>query len=92
MDGHDGEMVGFPGSGNVRDTDASSDQLQAFLERLATVQPLRIQLLAELSDLVALVRQAHTRDALTIGEEEAIARLIVDLRRLLDEDDDRHRL
>jgi hypothetical protein len=91
MDSHEGEMVGFPGSGNVKDDDATYEQLQVFLKRLAVVQPLRARLLDELSDLVTLVRQAHTRDALTIGEEEAVARLIVDLRTLLDEDDERHR-
>jgi hypothetical protein len=54
------------------------------VERLATVQPLRARLLVQLRDLIDLVREAQTRDSLTTEEGEAVARLIVDLRTLLD--------
>lgn len=96
LDSHDGNP-GSPDSVDERDERDELDEpdeleeiaapaeiFQALVERLATVQPLRARLLVQLRELIVLVREARARDSLTVEEEDAVAKLIVDLRTLLD--------
>jgi hypothetical protein len=93
LDSHDGNP-GSPDSVDERDEldeldefeeiAAPAEIFQALVERLATVQPLRARLLVQLRELIVLVREARARDSLTVEEEDAVAKLIVDLRTLLD--------
>ncbi|HEY0583896.1 MAG TPA: hypothetical protein VGE94_17065, partial [Chloroflexota bacterium] len=84
LDSHDANPGSPYSVDELDEVAAPAEEFQALVERLATVQPLRARLLVQLRELIVLVRAARARDSLTVEEEDAVAKLIVDLRTLLD--------